>query len=130
MTERPEPRPSAPTAPTEPVPPAASAATAGPAGPAATTEAAPRRPWYRHVWVPVVGALVLVLLAFGSGFVAGQASSLFRVAAVASSDGPPWGDADDRGPGWRDGGPGQHDGGMPGQPGMPGQRGGGDTDPE
>ena len=129
MTERPEPRPSAPTAPTEPVPPAASAAPAPPSA-APAVDAGPRRPWYRHVWVPVVGALVLVLLAFGSGFVAGQATSLFRVAAVASSDGPPWGDADERGPGWRDGGPGRHDGGMPGQPGMPGQRGGGDTDTE
>jgi hypothetical protein len=54
--------------------------------------------------------------------------------AVASGDGPPWGDADDRGPGWRDGGPGQHGGsmpgqpGQPGQPGMPGQRGGDDTE--
>jgi hypothetical protein len=122
MTERPEPRPSAPTAPTEPVPPAASAAPAGPSGPAGptvTTEAAPRRPWYRHVWVPVVGALVLVLLAFGSGFVAGQATSLFRVATVASGDGPAWGDGDrgDRSgmPGGRDGGPGWHDGGLPGQ---------------
>ena len=130
MTERPEPRPSAPTAPTEPLPPAASPAAAPPSV-ATAADAAPRRPWYRHVWVPVVGALVLVLLAFGSGFVAGQATSLFRVATVASGDGPPWGDADERGPGWRDGGPGEHGGGMPGQPGqpgMPGQRGGDDTE--
>lgn len=122
MTEPNESRPMPPTAPTEPVAPAASASNA------ATTETAPRRPWYRHVWVPVVGALVLVLLAFGSGFVAGQASSLFRVATVASGDGPAWGDGDqgERSgmPGWRDGGPGRHDRGLPGQ------RGGGDTDTE
>jgi hypothetical protein len=131
MTERYEPGPSAPTAPTEPVAPAASAAPAPPAGPpagATAADAEPRRPWYRHVWVPVVGALVLALLAFGSGFVAGQATSLVRIATVASGDGPAWGDADrgDRSgmPGWGDGGPGRHDGGMPGQ------RGGGDTDTE
>jgi hypothetical protein len=79
-----------------------------------------RRPWYRHVWVPVVGALVLVFLAFGSGFVAGQGTSLFRAVTVSSGEGPAWGDGDGRGdgrgngrddgrPGWRDGGPGASD---------------------
>lgn len=91
---------------------------------------APRRPWYRHVWVPVVGALVLALLAFGSGFVAGQATWLFRAATVSSGDAPAWGDRDADGrdggvPGWRDGGPGRHGGDMSG---LPGQRGGGDSD--
>lgn len=128
MTDRSDPRPSAPTAPTEPVPPAPSAAPAPLTGAPATVtaiDAEPRRPWYRHVWVPVVGALALVLLAFSSGFVAGQATSLFGVATVASGDGPAWGDGDRGGmPGWRDGGPGQHDGGLPGQ------RGGADTDTE
>jgi hypothetical protein len=118
-----ESQPSTPAPPTEPAAPAASAAPTGPASTAPATGTAPRRPWYRHVWVPVAGALVLVLLAFGSGFVAGQATSLFRVATVASGDGPAWGDGDDRGPGWRDGGSGHRDG----MPGLPGQR-GGDTD--
>jgi hypothetical protein len=123
MNERPATRPSAPTAPTEPVAPEASAAPVGPAGPggsAVASESAPRRPWYRHVWVPVVSALVLVLLAFGSGFVAGQVTSAFRAATVASGDGPAWGDGEhgERGdgmPGHRGSGPGQDDGDMPGR---------------
>jgi hypothetical protein len=96
---------------TEQLPPPAAQAPAS----AETTEAR-RRPWYRHVWVPVVGALVLAFLAFGSGFVAGQGTSLFRAVTVSSGDGPAWGDGDDRGngrgngtPGWRDGGPGASD---------------------
>jgi len=86
------------------------AAGQGPA-PAKTTEAR-HRPWYRHVWVPVVGALVLAFLAFGSGFVAGQGTSLFRAVTVSSGDGPAWGDREGRGngmPGRGDDGPGASD---------------------
>lgn len=104
MTDGTEPRPSTPAASTAATAPAASVTDAAP----------PRRPWYRHVWVPVAGALVLVLLAFGSGVVAGQAMTWFGVATAASDD--------DGMPGWRDGGPGHDDRG----PGLPGPRHDGD----
>lgn len=63
------------TAPTEPLPPATSGvpgasgapATAGPQG----------TPWYRRAWAIAVAAVLLAVLSFGSGFVAGNAASLF-----------------------------------------------------
>lgn len=137
MTERNDPRPPTPTGPTEPVPPAASAAPATPAGPpAGETATGPRRPWYRHVWVPVAGALVLVLLAFGSGFVAGQGAAVFGALTASADDGPGSGEGhvrghSDGGPGSRDGGPGSHERG-PGSRdgGIPGQREGAGTETE
>ncbi|WP_438853707.1 hypothetical protein [Agromyces sp. M3QZ16-3] len=81
-----------PTAPTEPLPPAAQTPPPfHPAGPAAATPAAAappthdgsgpvdeRTPWYRRVWVLIVGALVAALVFFGAGFVAGNAAALFN----------------------------------------------------
>lgn len=60
------------TAPTHPIPPQpiaeASASSARPAD---------HVPWYRRVWVLVVGAVLIAVLSFGSGFIAGNAASLF-----------------------------------------------------
>ncbi|GAA1055744.1 hypothetical protein GCM10017608_30840 [Agromyces luteolus] len=60
-----------------PASPAEPAAGAPPAhdGPAAVVEPTP---WYRRVWVVVVGALVAALVFFGAGFVAGNAAALFN----------------------------------------------------
>ncbi|MGR2752650.1 hypothetical protein [Agromyces arachidis] len=112
MTEQQDPRP-APADQTAPTAPAPSAS------PDRTTA---RRPWYRQLWVPVAAALVLMVLAFGSGFVAGQAASLLGVDTVAAASG-----ADDDGP--RDGGPdrdGRPGGPMRGLPGPHADRPGGD----
>ena len=69
------------TAPTQPIPPRPFEPAAG-AGDAAGTPAAPvaptdHAPWYRRAWVLAVGAVLLALLSFGAGFVAGNAASLF-----------------------------------------------------
>ena len=76
------------TAPTQPIPPrpfepsvdasssgAAGQAIAGPPVPSAAP--AGPVPWYRRVWVLVVAALLIGVLSFGAGFVAGNAASLF-----------------------------------------------------
>jgi hypothetical protein len=38
-----------------------------------------RRPWYRRAWVLAVAAVLIAVLSFGSGFIAGNAASLFGV---------------------------------------------------
>lgn len=47
----------------------------------ASTDAPPaeKAPWYRRAWVLAVAAVLLAVLSFGSGFIAGNAASLFRV---------------------------------------------------
>ena len=98
------------TAPTDRIPPP-------PFQPSADTSAPSARPadhvpWYGRVWVLVVGAVLLAVLSFGSGFIAGNAVSLFRVlgggpGTTSFQDGP--GSFDGRlpdgsvpgGPGWR-----------------------------
>ena len=71
------------TAPTQPVaprpfepgaPPPAGYAGVPPNAPPADAH---RVPWYRRAWVLAVGAVLLALLCFASGFVAGNAASLF-----------------------------------------------------
>ena len=108
------------TAPTHPIPPQpfrpddASAAGAGPAAAGPTAPAAPPTepvPWYRRVWVIVVGAVLIAVLSFGIGFVAGNAASLFD----GLFGGPGRGAIDER-PGFPDGGP-RGDGDFPGLPG-------------
>ncbi|MFE5670716.1 hypothetical protein ACFQ58_03805 [Agromyces sp. NPDC056523] len=125
---------STPTAPTEPIPPRPADANppvfhpapGTPAGggvvpPTAATPRTPERtPWYRRAWVLAIGALLLALLCFASGFVAGNAAALFNDIAGVPAGGP-------TGPGWMDG---DGDGSGPGRPdfgdrGFPGQS---DTD--
>lgn len=60
------PRFTAATVPTQPVAPA------GGEPPAGAT------PWYRRAWVLAAGAVLLAVLSFGSGFVAGNVASAFR----------------------------------------------------
>ncbi len=109
------------TAPTSPIPPqpfqpddASGAGGAGPTAVAGPTAAAapPTEPvrWYRRAWVIVVGAVLIAVLSFGIGFVAGNAASLFD----ALFGGPGRGAIDER-PGFPDGGP--RDGDVPGLPG-------------
>ena len=71
---------------------------AGAAPPTATTTpvAPERTPWYRRVWVLAVGAVLLALLSFAGGFVAGNAAALFNGVFGVSTGGP-------TGPGWMDG---------------------------
>lgn len=71
---------------------------AGAAPPTATTTpvAPEHTPWYRRVWVLAVGAVLLALLSFASGFVAGNAAALFNGVFGVSTGGP-------TGPGWMDG---------------------------
>ena len=57
-------------------------------------------PWYRRVWVIVVGAVLIAVLSFGSGFIAGSAASLFD-----GLFGGPTRGLIDGGPGFRDGVP-------------------------
>ena len=94
------------TAPTHPIPPdpfrPADASTAGPTEPV---------PWYRTAWVIVVGAVLIAVVSFGIGFVAGNAASLFD----GLFGGPGRGAIDER-PGFPDGGP-RGDGDVPGLPG-------------
>ena len=109
------------TAPTHPIPPEPfrpdDASTAGGAGPAAAGPTAPAAPptapvpWYRRAWVIVVGAVLIAVLSFGIGFVAGNAASLFD----GLFGGPGRGAIDER-PGFPDGGP-RGDGDVPGLPG-------------
>lgn len=64
---------------------------------ATTTPVAPEHtPWYRRVWVLAVGAVLLALLSFAGGFVAGNAAALFNGVFGVSTGGP-------TGPGWMDG---------------------------
>ena len=109
------------TAPTQPIPPrpyepsagapSAGAPSAG-AGPAAAPPApvADRAPWYRRAWVLIVGAAILALLCFGSGFIAGSAASLFD-GLLGGPDRATF----DGGPGFPDGVP-PGDGRFPGSP--------------
>ena len=120
---------ASPTAPTEPLGSGAPApADAGPA--AAGTVTAPatapaRAPWYRRGWVLGVGAAVLALLAFTSGFVAGTATNLVNSFATQTGFGAHDGD----GEGFGRPGPGACPGqGQPGRPGGPGQLDDGDQD--
>lgn len=108
------------TAPTSPIPPEPfrpGASTTGGAAPATagpSTQAAPPAepvPWYRRVWVIVVGAVLIAVLSFGIGFIAGNAASLFD----DLFGGPGRGAIDER-PGFPDGGP-RGDGDFPGLPG-------------
>ncbi|HEU4466511.1 MAG TPA: hypothetical protein VFR98_08280 [Agromyces sp.] len=71
---------------------------AGAAPPTATTTpvAPEHTPWYRRVWVLAVGAVLLALLSFAGGFVAGNAAALFNGVFGVSTGGP-------TGPGWMDG---------------------------
>lgn len=107
--------PAAATAPTEPVPPAAGDAHPPLFRPAPATPEG--TPWYRRVWVLALGAVLLALLSFAGGFVAGTAAGLFN-GVVGVSDGGP------TGPGWMDG---DRPGG-PGFGGRDGVRGRGDGD--
>ena len=85
---------------------------------AATPPATPERtPWYRRVWVLAVGAVLLALLSFAGGFVAGNAAALFNGVFGVPAGGP-------SGPGWMDD---DGDGFGPGRPGM-GDRGFPDLD--
>lgn len=84
--------PPAYTAPTVPVTPASS--TEAPTG----APPADRAPWYRRAWVLIVGAVLLALLSFGSGFIAGSAVSLFDGLFGGASRG-----VIDGGPGFPDG---------------------------
>ncbi|WP_448811483.1 hypothetical protein [Agromyces bauzanensis] len=59
------------TAPTTPAAPTASTS-ASVEPPAETT------PWYRRAWVLAVGAVLIAVLSFGSGFVTGNVTSAFR----------------------------------------------------
>lgn len=100
---------TAPTAPTTPLPPAASTPVAE--GATQGTLAA-STPWYRRAWVLAIAVALLAVLSFGSGFVAGTATSLFRLlgggpGTTSFTDGP--GTFDGRlpdgvlpgGPGWQ-----------------------------
>ena len=119
---------STPTAPTDPITPAADApppmfhpapaasapapapGQATPAGAAPPVSTAPERmPWYRRVWVLAVGAVLLALLSFAGGFVAGNAAALFDGVFGVPTGVP-------SGPGWMDDGDG--DGFGPGRPGF------------
>lgn len=73
--------PPAYTAPTVPVAPASAASAASPAE---------QPPWYRRAWVLAVGAVLIAVLSFASGFVAGNATALFnRLGGPSTSiDGP------------------------------------------
>lgn len=104
---------TASTAPTNPLPPAEAAHAAGSTSgrpPAAenTTPPGSRAPWYRRAWVIPVAAVLVAALSFGSGFIAGNAASLFRVL------GGPGASVFDGGSGAHDRLPG--DGGWPGAP--------------
>ena len=103
------------TAPTRTIPPrpfepsaVAPSAVTGPA--AQPASGADRAPWYRRVWVLIVGAAILALLCFGSGFIAGSAASLFD-GLLGGPDRTMF----DGGPGFPDGGP-PGDGRFPGSP--------------
>jgi hypothetical protein len=116
------------TAPTSPIPPQpfqpVDASTAGGAGPAASgpsTQVAPPTepvPWYRRAWVIVVAAVLIAVLSFGIGFIAGNAASLFG----GLFGGPGRGAIDER-PGFPDDGPRGGDGDFPGLPGGSSQEG-------
>lgn len=73
--------PPAYTAPTVPVAPASAASAASPAQ---------QPPWYRRAWVLAVAAVLMAVLSFASGFVAGNATALFnRLGGPGTSiDGP------------------------------------------
>jgi len=104
---------TSPTAPTTPIPPAAPATQWTPTPPVATAPPPTTPgPWYRRGWVLAVAAVLLAVLSFGSGFIAGNAASLFRVLSggpgtTSFQDGP--GSFDGRlpdgsvpgGPGWQ-----------------------------
>lgn len=71
-------------------------------------------PWYRRVWVLAVGAVLIAVLSFGSGFVAGNVASAFRGLlggpgtglvghGPALPGGPQFGDGDGDGDGPGDG---------------------------
>lgn len=75
----------APTTPAGATPPTGSTPTVAPE----------RTPWYRRVWVLAVGAVLLALLSFAGGFVAGNAAALFNGVFGVSTGGP-------TGPGWMD----------------------------
>ena len=106
------------TAPTQPIPPRPyepGADASGTADAAAVVDAAQRapgagQPWYRRAWVLIVGAALVALLCFGSGFIAGSAASLFD----GLFGGPDRTTFD--GPGFPDGVP-PGDGRFPGSPG-------------
>ena len=98
------------TAPTDRIPPQPFQPSADASAPSART--ADHVPWYRRVWVLAVAAVLLAVLSFGSGFIAGNAASLFRVlvggpGTTSFQDGP--GSFDGRlpdgsvpgGPGWQ-----------------------------
>lgn len=121
-----------PAAATAPIPPAADThpplfhpapgTPAGAAPPAAWNPPAPREgaPWYRRAWVLAIGAVLLALLSFAGGFVAGNAAALFSGVVGVSDDGP-------TGPGRMDGD--RRDGpGFGGRDGFPGRGGGDPTD--
>ena len=114
-TDQPD-SPAAPTAATEPIPPTEGAASppAGstpppppfqPAPPAGPAEApASRTPWYRRAWVLAAGAVLLAVLSFGSGCIAGGATSLAQTLSSpvqggmpGGHGGPGFGDSSDRG---------------------------------
>ncbi|KRE23102.1 hypothetical protein [Agromyces sp. Soil535] len=97
------------TAPTHPIPPQPFQPSADASAPSAPP--ADHVPWYRRVWVLVVGAVLIAVLAFGSGFIAGNAASLFDGLLGV----PTRGMIDD-GPGFRDGVP-PSDGEFPQMPG-------------
>ena len=135
------------TAPTEPIPPRADgtnppmfhpapgtpptgAGAASAVPPSVATPHPPERtPWYRRAWVLAIGALLLALLSFASGFVAGNAAALFNgIAGVPAGGptGPGWLDGDNDGDGF--GGPGRPGFGDRGIPGQDGETDGGTTD--
>jgi hypothetical protein len=69
---------TSPTAPNTSPPPVASSAPVA-SGVTQGTPPAASTPWYRRAWVLAVAVALLAVLSFGSGFVAGNATSLFRL---------------------------------------------------
>ncbi|MBM7506141.1 hypothetical protein ACFPER_03415 [Agromyces aurantiacus] len=86
---------------------------------AALPPAAARTPWYRRAWVLAIAAVILALLSFAGGFVAGNAAALFNGVLGVPAGGatpPGWSDGDLDGDGFGPGRPGFGDrDSLPGQ---------------
>ena len=78
------------TAPEYPAPGYSQPASTAQTAPAAPTTPPAATPWYRRAWVLAVAAVLIAVLSFASGFVAGNAAALFnRLGGPGTSlDGP------------------------------------------